>query len=463
MSRIGRASIGLLACLAAAPARAAEPEKRPLPDYDGRGGTPQTPGQKALWVPRILLSPLYFVSEFVVRRPLGFAITAAEKANLPAELYDFFAFGPDHKAGIVPIAFIDFGFEPSVGLYGFWDDAGFKGHQLRLHGSTWGPHWLSGTATERFVSGRHELGWTVTSTTRPDYAFYGLGPDTRESDLMRYSSTSVDARVESRLGFAGSSLLEVSFGYRGQSFGHSRYDEHNRGSEDYQASVDDEIAAGHISAPPGFRDGFRAPVAHTRLVLDSRARSQAEGGLMPSNSDAGSASGVRLELLADQGVDLKNEPDSGWLRYGGTAGGFVDIGDSGRVVSLSVSALLADPLGDRPVPFTEQVALGGPGMMPGFRMGRLYGRSAAVATLRYSWPIWIWLNGTLQVATGNVFGARFDGFRAERARLSTALGIESLGSRDSIFQALIGFGSETFESGGKIDSLRVVVGARSGF
>jgi len=44
-----------------------------------------------------------------------------------------------------------------------------------------------------------------------------------------------------------------------------------------------------------------------------------------------------------------------------------------------------------------------------------------------------------------------------------AIGIESEGSRDSIFQALVGFGTETFESGAKIDSLRVVVGARSGF
>jgi hypothetical protein len=86
-----------------------------------------------------------------------------------------------------------------------------------------------------------------------------------------------------------------------------------------------------------------------------------------------------------------------------------------------------------------------------------------VATLRYSWPIWIWLDGSMQVATGNVFGERFDGFRPERNRFSAAIGIEGTGSRDSIFQALVGFGTETFESGAKLDSLRVVVGARSGF
>ncbi len=442
--RLATLSVVFACALGATSAGAAEPEKRSVPDYDGRGNSPQTPGQKALWVPRLLLSPLYFVSEFVIRRPIGFTISAAEKANLPKELYDFFAFGPDHKAGIIPIAFIDFGFLPSVGLYGFWQDAGFKGHQLAVHGSTWGRDWLSGTATERFSFAPEGLDVTLTATAtrRPDYAFYGIGPDTRESQLVRYQADTVDTRVESRASFAGGSVIEASAGYRGVSFGHSNFAP--------GGSLDERVAEGRLSEPPGFRDGFRAPFAHSRIVLDSRGKAE-------------SASGGRVELMADEGADLKNGPTSGWLRYGGTIGGFVDLGESGRVLSLSLSAFLADPLGERPVPFTELVTLGGPGMMPGFRAGRLVDRSAAVATLRYAWPIWIWLDGSLQVATGNVFGARFAGYRKERGRLSTAIGVESSGSRDSIFQALVGFGTETFESGAKLDSLRVVVGARSGF
>jgi hypothetical protein len=432
-------------------ARASENDKRPLPDYDGRRGPPQTPGQKALWVPRLLLSPAYFVSEFVVRRPLGYLITAAEKAEVPTALYDFFAFGPNHSAGIVPIALIDFGFEPSVGLYAFWDDAGFAGHDLRLRGSTWGTDWLSGTATERFRFGDDfALTLTGTATRRPDYAFYGLGPDTRESSLVRYSADSVDAHVETWLALGGSSLLETRFGYRGYSFGPSSYDANERDSRDYEASLDEAVEAGELAEPPGFREGYRAPYARARLVLDPRPLE-------------GSASGVRLELGAEQGVDTKGDLSGGWLRYGATAGGFLDLADSGRVISLSLSAQLAEQIGARPVPFTELVTLGGPGMMPGFRAGRLHGESALVATLRYSWPIWIWLNGSLQAATGNVFGEHFEGASLERSRLSTAIGIESSGSRDSIFQALVGFGTETFESGAEVDSIRIVLGARSGF
>jgi len=436
--------LALAAILGASVARAeTDPPRRKLPDYDGRGGPHQTPAQKALWVPRLLLSPLYFVSEFVVRRPLGAAITAAEKAELPSALYDFFAFGPDHKAGIVPIAFVDFGFLPSVGLYGFWDDAGFKGHDVRLRGSTWGPKWLSGTATDRIhFSDRFDLTLTATATRRPDFAFYGLGPDTREPDLMRYTGKLFVAQAITQLGLVRSSFLETSFGYRGASFGPGSYDE--------DPSVTTQVAAGKLPPPPGFEEGYRAPFARARLVLDSREKT-------------GSSTGLRFEVSGEEAADLKNSPTSGWVRYGGAVGGFVDLGDSGRVISLSVAGLLVDPIGDRPVPFNEQVTLGGPNLMPGFRAYRLYDRSAMVATLRYSWPIWVWLNGSLQVATGNVLGPHFEGFRAGRGRLSTAIGIESIGSRDSIFQALFGFGTETFESGAKVDSFRVVVGARSGF
>jgi hypothetical protein len=417
-------------------------EKRPLPDY-GRP-SPQTPGRTLLWIPRIVLFPAYVVTEYVIRRPLGFALTAAEKAQLPAVLYNFFAFGPDHKAGIVPIAFLDFGFEPSVGLYAFWDDAGFDGHDLRLRGSTWGSDWLSGTVTERFhVSERLELTLTGTAVRRPDYTFYGTGPETLDENVARYGADTVDARMATRFRFAGASHLEVRSGYRSAFF--------RPGSYASEPTVDERVAAGAFAEPPGYANGYRAGVSAARVVLDTRS------------DDAGSGSGLRLELDGEHGADFETTPAAGWLRYGGTVGGLLDLTDHGRVVSLSVSALFADPLGSRPVPFTELVTLGGPNLMPGFRAGRLYDESALVTTLRYSWPIWMWLNGSLQAAVGNVFGERLEGVDIERMRFSGALGIESSGSRDSIFQALFGFGTDTFESGAAVDSIRLTLGVRSGF
>lgn len=95
----------------------ASDEKRPVPDYDGRGEEPTTGGDVLLWIPRVILSPLYFVSEFVVRRPLGWAISTAEEEEVPQKLVEIFTFGPDHNIGVVPTGLIDFGFRPSVGVY----------------------------------------------------------------------------------------------------------------------------------------------------------------------------------------------------------------------------------------------------------------------------------------------------------------------------------------------------------
>ena len=99
--------------------------------------------------------------------------------------------------------------------------------------------------------------------------------------------------------------------------------------------------------------------------------------------------------------------------------------------------------------------LGGAGLMPGFRSGRLRDRSAAVATLRYSWPIWMWLKGSIQTAAGNVFSEHLQDFRPELFRMSAAIGIESEGSPDSTLQVLFGVGTETFEQGAHVDSLRL--------
>lgn len=441
---------GLLVALAlwssASTASAESQPERPLPDYDGRGGKgqPTTPGQVALWVPRVVLAPVYLVTEYVIRRPLGYAITAAERADLPATLYDIFAFGPDHKAGVVPTAFVDFGFYPSVGLYAFWDDVGFKGHDLRVRGSTSGSRWLSGAVTERFqLSRTTTFALGVSASHRPDHAFYGIGPDTREAARSRYGENLLDMRATWHAGLWRSSSIETSIGYRGASFYPGRFGK--------DPSLTDQVDNGVFPLPDGYADGYRAWFYRAQLTLDTR------------REEDDSESGGRFVLRGEQGLDPTRSRAAGWVRYGAGLGGFLDLGDRGRILSLSVAAEMADPAGGEPVPFTELSSLGGNDFMPGFRDGRLFGRSAAVSTLRYSWPIWIWLDGSLQAAVGNVFGTHLDGISWGQSRFSGAIGIESRGSRDSVFQLLMGFGTETFNSGAQLNSIRVVLGARNGF
>jgi hypothetical protein len=428
---------------AARGAHAADPPKRPLPDYEGRPPPPATAGQSALWIPRVVFSPVYFTTEYLLRRPLGALLTAAERANLPSVLYDFFAFGPEHKAGIAPIAFVDFGFNPSVGVYGFWDDAFVKGDDLRVHVSGWSSEWIAGSFVQRTrFHAKDSLTLKLSAMRRPDAVFYGIGPRTLQSSESRYGEDRLGASATADFPLWRASKVQTTVGVRHSSF----YDGHFGGDPGILA----ESAGGTFPLPDGFANGYTAEYNRVLVALDSRRPFPSEG------------SGVRLEAQAEEGSDVSQSAGAGWLRYEAAAGGFLDLDGHRRVVSLSVTTMFADPLGSRPVPFTELASLGGDAPMPGFYPGRLVDRSAAVGTLRYRWPIGPFVDGSLQAAVGNVFGAHLDGFETQLLRFSGAIGLETDSSPDSNFQLLVGFGTETFEHGGQVDSARLVLGISRG-
>jgi hypothetical protein len=433
-----------LACLSPGLAKAETSEKRATPDYDGRGPRPTTLGEGLLWAPRVLLAPPYFVSEYLLRRPLGLAIASAERAGLPAKIYDFFAFGPDHRAGIIPAASIDFGFQPNVGLYMFWNDALERGHDLRLRGATWGKDWLSGAFSERFHVGRNRydhFALDASALRRPDYMFFGLGPNTRSSQRVRFGRDTLHAQASYDQRLWRFSSFRAELGVESVDF--------RRGGVENDETLDQAIEAGTIAAPAGYPRGYALLRSTLSAAYDSRLPRPTQG------------SGVRAEGTVSHAAEL-HENDS-FLSYGATVGGFWDLTEHRRVVSLSASVHFVDPLSRAAVPFTELAELGGTEEMRGFYPGRLVDRSSAVLGLGYRWPIWIWLDGELRSELGDVFGEHLSGFEPRLLRWSSVLGIVSTGSTDMGLEFLAGLGSETFASGGKVDSLRVVLGTTHGF
>jgi hypothetical protein len=438
-----RLSVAFLALFLAATSASAA-DKRQLPDYDGRGGEPVTVGDVLLWVPRVLLVPPYLVSEYIIRRPLGAAIAGAERAGWPAAIYDFFTFGPDHNAGFAPTGFVDFGFRPSVGLMVFWNDAGARGNDMRLQVGFWGATWLAASFTDRIhfsCDPADVIEFRVAGLRRPDYAYFGLGSSSRQSDLVRYGSDRLEAgaSVDKRLWRLSTVHGAIT----------SRQVEFHRGSLRNDAVLDDVVARGAIAPPPGYPGGYTLVKSELAISLDSRQPRPASG------------SGARFEVHGAHSADVRGH--GGWVGYGGSAGAFLDVNGRSRVLSLSGLVHFVDPLGSEAIPFTELAVLGGFGPMRGFYPGRLIGRSAVVGELGYRWPIWIWLDGSMRFEVGNVFDEHLRGFELGRLRMSAALGVESAGLSDNPLEILFGFGSETFESGAKIDSLRLVVGTHRGF
>lgn len=420
-----------------------ESPKRAVPDYDGRGGDPTTAGDVALWIPRILFSPLYLVSEYVIRRPLGWLITTAEQKQWPSAIKNFFIFGPDKNAGVVPTFFLDLGFRASVGFYAFWDDLLGKGNHLRMHFSTFGPDWLQGAVADKIPVGKDAFfDLRFEGTHRPDQVFHGLGPRTLQGDRMRYGVDSLQVRPVFEQMWWRSSRITVEGGVRYVDFRDDACCD--------DPSLSSEIAAGRATAPPGYATGYTSVFQRGELTVDTREDRPA------------SQSGFRMGLTLEHGSDVRRSR-SNWVRYGADVGGFLDIKNN-RTLSLDVQTLFVDPVsGGGEIPFTEQVVLGGSGPMRAFLYGRLVDRSAAVATMKYRWPIWNSLDGAMQLQVGNVFGPQLEGFKPSLLRLSTAVGIETVGAADHTFEVLFGLGSETFDQGANLNSVRLLFGTNRGF
>ncbi len=365
----------------------ADDAEREVPDYDGRGDDPTTFGDVALWVPRLAVSPLYLVSEYVIRQPLGWVATKAEEEDLPAILVDFFTFGPDRTAGIVPTTLIDFGFQPSVGLYAFWNDFLTDANNFTVRGATGGPDWIAASASDRyeFWAG-HELSLRAGFSQRPDWVFHGLGPES-SSVAARFSERRLDAAVEYDAHLWRTSRFSAHVGLRDASYDGSIGCCGDR-------TVDAAVAAGRFALPPGFSDGYSVLLSGFSAALDTRRRRHLDPPIEGSDHVAPPGGGVRLAVRAEHAAGLgavNGEPDRHeWVRYGGTLGGFLDVGGHQRVLGLSVIADFADPLqSDGEIPFTELVGLGGERPLRGFLHGRLWDRSCLVAELEYRWPVWV--------------------------------------------------------------------------
>ncbi|MBX3185376.1 MAG: BamA/TamA family outer membrane protein [Labilithrix sp.] len=421
-----------------------ESPKRAIPDYDGRGGEPTTAGDVALWVPRILFSPLYLVSEYVIRRPLGWLISTAEQKQWPSAIANLFVFGPDKKAGVVPTAFLDLGFRASIGVYAFWDDLLGEGNHLRFHVSTLGKDWIQAAIADRIPVGKDaSFDLRFEGVHRPDQIFHGIGPRTLHGSRSRFGMDRLQGRTVFEATWWRGSRMTFESGVRYVNF-----------REDAccgEPSLDVRLAAGEFpEAPPAYTTGYTAAFQRGELTVDTREA-------RPSNQ-----TGLRLELEIEQGSNVRKS-NSNWVRYGGSAGGYLDLKNN-RTVSLSVTTLFVDPIaGGGEIPFTEQIVLGGSGPMRGYLYGRLVDRSAAIMTLKYRWPIWVFLDGAMQASLGNVFGAHLHDFHTNLLRGSFAVGIETVGSADHTFEILFGLGTETIDQGFNVNSVRFLFGTNRGF
>lgn len=419
---------------------AASPALAKGPDY----GRPKRPAPTRVVdaVGRVVLAPVWAVTELVLRRPLGIAVRAVESSETVQKVQDSSSDGPLKQLTILPAARFDVGLKPILGVNVSWK---YRQNLASLQAGTWGPDYVVARADERYRTRTGgEIFLETTFTRRKDLPFYGLGPRSRDEDRARYQATAVRVQGGYAAEFWRSSRLAVALGGRGLWFGNEACCG--------EPSVRERIAAGELQAP-GLDQSYAASFQRLELTLDSRPRTARRG------------IDLRLDAYEEASFTLNTPalgPRRAWVQYGGSLGASLDLTGTRRILGLTVHGRFADPLQNAGIPFTDQVALGGDLLMPGFLRGRLVDRSALVTTLDYSWPFWVFLDATLQASVGNVFGAHLRDVDVRTMRWSTAIGVHTTGAPSSRLEALFGIASTPFDEGGKIDSIRFMVGTQHG-
>jgi hypothetical protein len=412
-----------------------------MPDYDGRGNFEADADHAALWIPRVLLGPLYVVHQYVLRKPIGALVTIAERDRWINTISQLFTFGPNQEFMLIPTAVYDFGFRSNVGLRFTADDLFVHGHDFAAHGATAGTDWLIASVRDRY---RWNAGDTAVAThldfvRRPDLMFMGTGPEVRGDMRPRYGAQKLaaGARFSHRRGGA---QIAGEIGVRHLAFRDAQCCDEPR--------LADLVASGAVTDAVGYGADYTVADQSLEIALDSRRPRPAPG------------TGAWIAAFGATSFDA--EHDRSWVKYGGSAVAAIDLTGRQRTLHTQVTTAFADPMQGGELPFTELVSMADQPQMQGFPGGWMVGRSTIAVELGYSWPVAFMLDGNARVSVGNAFGAHLEGFAVDRLRLSGDLGITTIGARDSGFELLIGVGSTPFDQGFHIDSVRIAVGSRRG-
>jgi hypothetical protein len=435
------AAIALGLALAAAGAVTATPRvahadrvrrdpRRTLPDYDNRPPPPPSAGEVAAWIPRVVFFPLYAVTEYVIRAPLGYVTTQLERAHVIDRLDRIMHPLPNLR--ITPSLVVDLGLVTSGGLHLTWTDAGARHNTVRLIGATGGAHfWRLGATDSYEFAPRGFAGISVQYTERADWRFYGLGSNTLRRDEQRFNW----ARTDIRFYVDWATLHHVGV----SAASGVRYDRFGAPSVPLT-----------LQTPVQGYDDHGTFYTEARMFADTR----------PMNRPG--TTGARIEAAASAAQDTRLGTRQ-WV--GGEVEGsvYVEVKHPGRVLSLRTYAAMVEPLGSMQVPFVDLVTLCGFESMQGFYWGRFRGESAALMTLSYRYPIWTYLDGMLFTEVGNTFGRHFEGFDVRRLYGSAGIGFRTTGDRDLSFHGLIAIGSSRFDEGFEIQSVRLAFGINRGF
>ncbi len=431
-------------------------EKRPTPQtLAGRAPEPEG-AALLLWGPRVLFFPVHLVMEYVVRHPLEFLAESFERYHI-GEWYNHLTTWDGGNGRVFPIFALPSGFSGKLGIGAVWTNALFDGQDLLAGADSDFDRNVTVNAAVRFRflpkdALKVTAGFHIEQ--RDDFVFFGQGAATNEGDQSRFFRDKMRIAVETELDRVSYFDARLGVEYSSNAFdcasASSAFD--ICGPDAQQETADDLFRLNDPQGAAFFR-GYKLIRLKAALAADSRT------DLLRSET------GVRLEGILRYGKGLGGRSKSiQFVRYGGELSAFWDVVPGyRRVFGARVRIEMTDPIADGDLPFAELITSGGPEHMRGFLRARFHGRSLAVATIDYRYPVWTYLDGTLFYEVGNVFGERLEDFRGGLLRQSFGLGLRSLSTTSSSLSMLLAFSTTRFEQDFKIEAVRFSVGTNWGF
>jgi hypothetical protein len=419
---------------------------------------PEPPAYKLLWVPRVAFFPLFLVTEYLVRWPLEFVTESVERHHL-LKYYTEYTSWDDGKGHVAPTFSLRSGAAPSIGIAAFWNDAFVEGNDYAAAVDSNFDRVLTVDALTRAAFARDAVVATARFRIerRDDFLFHGIGARTSDDDDTRFYRNkvfgSLGAQVqEPRAGFGADLVAELS---------RNRFDcsatrsEDICGPDDQAGTADDRLPIDMPAGASFFTGGYELFRVKLLLSWDTRRGTV---------QHPAAATGLRLEAFGRWATGLDGADDIRFLRYGGELAGFWEVVPGyGRVLSARARVELAEPTGGGDIPFAELITLGGPDQMRGFQFARFHGRSTALASLDYRYPVWSFVDGTLFAELGNAFAPELEDFAVDLLRGAFGLGLRTIGSKDVSLNFLLAAGTEPLGDGLEVESVNLVIGTNWGY
>lgn len=400
-----------LALLAEGGARAAAQEPPPCDDDRCVEEEDDKTTEALLWIPRALLR----IPRLAIDASMRLVVLAAraEEEYAVIETVDDLMFNDARTFGIVPSAFYETGFKPSIGARIIHRDLFGEHEGLKLRGlyaaDEQQRYQLDVDSGDRF--GKLRLHGNAAYEHNDSLRFYGLGTTELVARTRGIAPRPVFARD---IATAARYAREVGSGAIGVSALL-----HPRVSLSVTAQLRRrDLSAGDYSDQRDFDATASVAEVFTESSLTGLGKAATDGyGELMLSWDGRRATRRGLPLdLASTGSSFSSwlgaqsalvDGDGTFARIGADARHYIDLARGDRVLMLRVRTSWAIGHLDE-IPFPDLPSLGGPKLLRGYTSGRFHDRGSLLGTIEYRYPVQDNLASYVFVDTGRVLDNLYD-------------------------------------------------------